>query len=361
MPGLDLAELFYQEAVKPALDADFPGLRYSAALIGSGSEILGFDTPQSMDHHWGPRLQLFIADEHEATHRDRFHDALRLRLPTEFHGFPTNFGPPDEIGVRLPQPVDSGPVEHMVEIQSLRRFFHVMLGVDLDAPLSDRDWLRLPQQRLLEVTSGRVFHDDLGLVEIRSRFAWYPRDVWLYLLSAQWKRIAQEEAFVGRTGDAGDEIGSSIVAARLVRDLMRLVFLMECRYAPYSKWLGTAFSRLAAAPELEPAILGVLRAGTWREREHHLSRTYGVLARIHNELGITAPLPTEVSDYYGRPYQVIHAERFCNALKQQIGDAGLRALPDIGGIDQIVDNTDVLASPPLTSALSVVYDPARYS
>ena len=43
--GLELSELFYEQAVKPILAKSFPDLTYSAALIGRGSEVLGFDTP----------------------------------------------------------------------------------------------------------------------------------------------------------------------------------------------------------------------------------------------------------------------------------------------------------------------------
>jgi hypothetical protein len=57
--GLRLGKLFYLEAVEPILNASFPGLQVSAALIGSGSEILGFDTEMSADHHRGPRVMLF--------------------------------------------------------------------------------------------------------------------------------------------------------------------------------------------------------------------------------------------------------------------------------------------------------------
>ena len=53
IPGLELAKLFFHEAVEPVLDSDFPALKYSAALIGPGSEVLGFDTSMSRDHHWG--------------------------------------------------------------------------------------------------------------------------------------------------------------------------------------------------------------------------------------------------------------------------------------------------------------------
>ena len=71
--GLELGELFYTEAVKPILAKYFADLTYSAALIGTGSEVLGFDTPQSMDHDWGPRLMLFLTEaDHETYHNDNW-------------------------------------------------------------------------------------------------------------------------------------------------------------------------------------------------------------------------------------------------------------------------------------------------
>jgi hypothetical protein len=69
VPGLRLAGEFHAAVVRPLLDQAFPGLRYAAALIGAGSEVLGFDTDRSTDHDWGPRLQLFLGEE----------DAGRLR------------------------------------------------------------------------------------------------------------------------------------------------------------------------------------------------------------------------------------------------------------------------------------------
>src|SRR5262245_19214173 len=44
VPGLSLAATTYREAVRPVLDASIPGLVHSAALLGSGSEVLGYDT-----------------------------------------------------------------------------------------------------------------------------------------------------------------------------------------------------------------------------------------------------------------------------------------------------------------------------
>jgi hypothetical protein len=61
--GLELNKGFYIDVVKQLLDKKYPDLIYSAALLGYGSDVLGYDTEISMDHNWGPRLQLFIADK----------------------------------------------------------------------------------------------------------------------------------------------------------------------------------------------------------------------------------------------------------------------------------------------------------
>ena len=128
------------------------------------------------------------------------------------------------------------------------------LGYDLNDPISAADWLTFPEHKLLTITRGGVFHDSLGLSDVRRRFSYYPHDVWLYLLACVWALIEEEEALMGRAGVVGDEVGSAIIASRLVRDLMGLCFLMERRYAPYAKWFGTAFNQLACANDLLPYL-----------------------------------------------------------------------------------------------------------
>ncbi|OIO22581.1 hypothetical protein AUJ65_05865 [Candidatus Micrarchaeota archaeon CG1_02_51_15] len=58
--GKKLSELFFKEIVEPILKEHYPNLKYSAGLLGPGSDVLGFDTPRSTDHDWGPRLVLFL-------------------------------------------------------------------------------------------------------------------------------------------------------------------------------------------------------------------------------------------------------------------------------------------------------------
>jgi hypothetical protein len=374
IPGIQLNEAFYWEAVRPVLDARFSPLAHSAALIGYSSDVLGYDTPVSRDHGWGPRLMLFLpADDFHAA-RSAVDAALRAELPVRFRGYSTNFSAPDlaDGGTRVIQEIEHGPVDHMVLFYTVEGFVRELLGAD---PFSDprpAEWLTFTEQRLLELTAGKVYHDGLRLEAVRQRFAYYPREVWLYLLAAQWTLIAQEEAFAGRTWQAGDALGSRVVTARLVERLMRLCFLMEKRYAPYSKWFGTAFSRLDCAARMGSLLEGALSGADYPAREPYLAQAYSLVAEMHNGLGITAPLETRTRTYSGwhalregvrelalddprntRPHQVIFASRFVDAILAAIRDPQVRAFPHVfGSVSQfLVESSDAQQSSLFCSSL----------
>lgn len=349
IPGIKLSRFFYHEVVKPIMERNFPDLKYSAALIGWGSEVLGYDTPISRDHHWGPRMMLFLGEKDLPRFGDEINQTLADNLPYEFMGYSTNYSEPEPNGVRHLIKITKGPVDHMIRIATIGEFFKVRLGVDPSKKITVTDWLTFPQQRLLVLTGGAVYHDGLGTLEkIRTKFKYYPRDVWLYMLAAQWTKISQEEAFVGRAGDVGDELGSQVIAARLVREIMKLCFLMEQQYAPYSKWFGTAFGKLKIAERLAPILREILLSTDWKSRERRLAEAYSVIARQHNALGITKPLPTRATKYFSRPYLVIHADTFGDAIFNEIKDPKVKKIkPMIGAIDQFTDSTDVAENPEL--------------
>jgi hypothetical protein len=344
LPGLDLSEAFYEEAVKPFMKDYFPELVYSAVRIGHGSDVLGYDTAQSMDHDWGPKLQIFLNESDYSSAKEELDNQLRQNLPYEVRGFPTNFEKNGDGTVKM-SPITSGHVNHEIDINTVSGFFIEYLGFNPMEDLRIIDWLVLPQQVLLSIANGRVFHDGLkSMNEIVKKLEYYPHDLWLYLLSNQWERIAQEEAFMGRCGQVGDELGSRIVATRLISDIMGLCFLMERQYAPYIKWFGTAFSKLKGAKTLTPLFNRIMDAGTWQERQDNLVKAYEYMAKLHNELDITDSLTTEVSPFHNRPFMIIHAEKFAEAIYARIEDEEVMQLPKfLGGIDQYVDSTEVLS------------------
>lgn len=327
VPGLDHSEAFYRELVRPELDSAFPGTVHSAALIGTGSDVLGYDTARSTDHSWGARVLLFVRDGGDVD--------LVGKLPATFRGHPV-------LGA---------------EVMTVRDFFRMTLAVDLARPITPVDWVTFTGQSLLEVTGGRVFHDGLGTLEpARSQFAHYPDDVWRYLLAAQWRRISQDEHLVGRAAQVGDEAGSRVIAARLVRDLMRLGFLLETTYAPYPKWFGTAFRKLDIAERLLPRLERALDAENWRQREAALVEGYELAAQRQNQLRICPPVEARASQFHDRPFLVIHGERFSDAIRATISDPAVLALPEhLGSVDQMSDSTDLLSYPALRSRLRALY------
>ncbi len=335
VPAAELSQAFYVEVVRPHLS----GEPHGAALLGRGSDVLGYDSERSTDHGWGPRLLVFV-DDNVAEIEAR----LSAQLPESFRGWPVRFG------------WDEVPATHHVTVSPLRAWLVDYLGVDALEGMGVVDWLLTPQQRLLGVVAGAVYADASGeLARVRQTLAWYPDQIWRWLLGCQWHRLAQEEAFVARAAEVGDASGSALTAARLVRDLMRLALLLGRRYSPYQKWLGTAFGRSQQRDGLLTHLGATLAATETARREEALGRAYLSVAGRHNAVGLTEPVEASLRDYHDRPAKVLMADRFADACFATVTDPVLRALPPVGAVDQVVDSTDVLEQPTRYRRLAALY------
>jgi hypothetical protein len=132
-----------------------------------------------------------------------------------------------------------------------------------------------------------------------------------------------------------------LIAARQVKNLMKLCFLMERKFAPYSKWFGTAFNQLACAQELSPIFLQALQAQEWRARQEFLAKAYEIVARMHNALGITIPLEVTAAQYYGRPYLVIGDDRYVEELRKALMSEEVRNIEhNLGSVNQFIDSDE---------------------
>lgn len=340
IPGLTLCRMYFHEVVAPILSARMPGLKYAAGRINAGSEVLGFDTAMSTDHGWGPSVQLFLTETDLRRLGPEIDQTLRRELPPTFMGWPTSAGEAGNAG-------KSAASVHRVVVTSAEAFFASYLAFDVHDEIEPADWLTFSEQKLRTIQHGAIYEDAVGLNATRSRFSYYPHDVWLYLMAAGWNRVGQEEHLMGRAGSVGDELGSAVIGSRLVRDLMHLCFLMERQFPPYPKWFGTAFRQLECADRLYPALMGAQTAGDWQNRENHLVAAYEAVAEMHNRLGITDTLSAQAGRFYERPFRVMHfGGGFAGALVAQIADAGIRQIADrrlIGSIDQWSDSTDILS------------------
>ena len=326
VPGRTLSAGFYRDVVEPLVR----GWPHAAGLLGEGSDVLGYDDETSTDHDWGPRLQLFV----NVADVDNVRQAVTAGLPDTYAGWPVVFGS------------DKNAPQHRVEVWSLGDWLVRQVSFDPRPGMTAVDWLAILQQQVLGIVRGVVHADPDGeLARLRTQLAWYPDDVWRWLIASQWTKISQEQAFAGRAAQTGDELGSRIIAVRLVRELMRLAFLFERTYWPYTKWFGTAFAELSTAAALTPALDAATTATTHAGREEGLVAAYELLAGRHNTLGLHPFCKAEIAPYFSRPFQVIHCGPLVAACVAAIEDPWLRGLRLVGSIDQFTDSTDVLSRP----------------
>ena len=178
----------------------------------------------------GPRAMLFLRNEDAAIQAERIKQLCRDIFPNTHRGYPVRFSAPGKNAAeRNRLKIGDPELEPRIDVYGLSNYFEKFLAVSIDQPLTVFDWLSITSQRLLEVVSGRIFVDRIGFQHVRDRFKWYPRDVWLYLLASCWFRIGVDEVLAGRAGSADDELGSKVIAMRLVRDMMRPACLLERR------------------------------------------------------------------------------------------------------------------------------------
>jgi hypothetical protein len=340
--GAELARRFFTGVVEPLLSQAVPGLGYAAARLGSGSDVLGLDDEMSRDHDWGCRLTLLV-DEDARDQVPRISRMLEEGLPERFGEFP----------VRFPVSWDSS-VSHKVEVATVADFAASRLGVDPAGGLSVLDWLTVTGQSVLEVTAGPVFTDRTRtLAAVRTLLAWYPPDVERYVLAAGWQRLCQLLPMVGRTAEAGDELGSRLLSAGLAGDLLWLAFALSRRWAPYAKWRGTVFRSLPGAARLG-SLLNATAAPGWRERENALAAACEVLLDVQRERGQPAP-ESAVIPFFDRPYRTVD-QAVPQGLLVGITDPDVARLPPmVGSIEQWVDCADVLSSPGRRAALQAAY------
>src|SRR5207245_6369018 len=111
-------------------------------------------------------------------------DLLSKRLPARCGGHPVRF------------PRHTLEERHHVELHTPATLWEWVLGFDPNRGVELTDWLSTPSALLGAVVDGvvdgAVFKDSLGILKPgQTTLAWYPDDVWRYVLACQWRRIAQ--------------------------------------------------------------------------------------------------------------------------------------------------------------------------
>ena len=234
MNGLELSRAFYEQYGAPLLHEQFSQVEHLIAvgLIGSGSEVLGFDDEVSRDHDFEPSFCLLLPDESVIDRRTAFLlERAYAKLPREF------------MEVRRSTLAPVGGARHGV----LRAadFFTEKVGAP-DGVLTVDQWLKLPQQSLLEATAGVLFRDDLGQVTaIRTALSHMPEEVRKKRLAGHLLLMAQAGQYnYLRCLKHGEPAAGQLAVNEFVKSCIEVVFLLNRVYAPYYKWSFRALRQL---------------------------------------------------------------------------------------------------------------------
>ena len=278
--ALDLGRAFFQEVVRPAMEKTCPQLIEKAACgrFGLGSECLGLDDAISQDHHWAPRVDIVLPEKVFQQEAQELFTRVIREFPSEFRGFPIEAAHVGGAGLS-PESIDS--------------FLMRWIG-RTTPPESNKDWLDIAEEDIINVINGEVWHDGLGeFTRVRETFqAYYPDLVWKRRI-AHWCRYASGWGlYKMHRAIMRDNLPFAFLALGVTIKLtMELAFLLNRTYYPYDKWLYTLFQKLPRlAPELDPLITEAMQAETpWPRRIALFEDMHDILDDDMVAQGLIAP------------------------------------------------------------------------
>jgi len=240
MKGLQLAKEYYNAYGKEMLEGGFSDYLpfISVGLIGSGSEVLGFDDEVSRDHDFEPGFCIFLPDENIIDRKAAFRmERAYDKLPHEFNGFKRQKLSP--VG---------GKRHGVIRLDD----FLMQKTGNKNGHLSALEWLRIPTQYLLEVTKGEIFYDGDGrLTKVREELAVMPKDVRLKRLAGHLLLMSQSGQYnYPRMIKHGEYAAAALCVNEFVRNSVAAVYLLNNEYMPYYKWQFRGLKELDILSEL---------------------------------------------------------------------------------------------------------------
>ena len=276
---------FFEQHVLPIVEQEVPEVAREGAfgLFGLGSEAYGLDDEFSRDHHWGLRIDLTLPEAVLQRNADALARAVAAALPAEFEGVSLREGHVKGAGLAP---------------ESLEAFLDRTIGLK-KAPESHQEWLSIPEEDIVHVINGEIWHDPSGrFTALRSQFdSYYPEPVWLRRL-AHWSRYYSGMGCYAlhRALMRGNELYASIAFGKAIRLGVQLAFLLDRVYFPYDKWLLARFTGLPRmyrrmGAQVEEAVK---LETPWLRKQALLDEISDVLDQTMVEDGLIPPHPAFV-------------------------------------------------------------------
>jgi hypothetical protein len=273
---------FFEAVVKPILETHFPEITAVTAfgLFGYGSEALGLDDQYSRDHHWGVRIDALLPESVTAEIQQQIIATVGANLPQTYRGH----------SLYAAHLVGAG-----LALDTLPHFLRRTIGLPR-APQTDVEWLHIPEEDIMHVINGEVWHDTLGeFTAVRQALKqYYPEPVRLRRIAHWCRYFSGMGSYALKRAILRDNAYyATITFSRALKWAVQLAFMLERTYYPYDKWIMAHFARLPrlAAP-LKPLVDEAVRLSTsWERKLTLLHDMSNVLDHFMVADGLIAPHP----------------------------------------------------------------------
>ena len=304
--GMELSRRFYEEFGRDMLETGFPEYRdrITVGLVGRGSQCYGYDDELSTDHDYGPDFCIFLDDDLFYSIGDELQKAYD-DLPGEYMGYKrVTLLPPDgrRVGVIRTREFYSRILE--VDEDFLGRYVEAASAMDPECGSEVNEtktaiygfFAAVKEENLSACTNGEIFKEGEGdFIRIRKLLSYYPDIIWR-------RRIAEELHYSAQMGQynyirmlkRGEKVASEIALAGYMEHTMKLVYLINRKYAPYYKWLHHGMADLEKAAVIMDIFNAVYDMPKGDER---IRMTTEIVAAIIIEeldkIGMTGNVPKE--------------------------------------------------------------------
>lgn len=291
MKGLELSKEYYEAYGKKMLETDFADCMpyISVGLLGSGSEVLGFDDDVSEDHDFEPGFCIFLPEENVIDRKRAFEmERAYAKLPSEFKGY-----------TKL-KVAPAGGARHGVV--RLSDFLYEKLG-SANGTLDTYAWLKIPTNYLCEVTKGEIFYDGDGTLSlIREKLMLMPKDIRLKRLAGHLLLMSQSGQYnYPRMVKRGELAAAGLCVDEFVRNALAAIYLLNNEYMPYYKWQFRGLKELDILSELAlPLEMLMITGNESNKTQEKTDRIEFVAGMIIEELmsqGITSAICSDLSKH----------------------------------------------------------------
>lgn len=276
MQGLELSRRFYAARRDALLKPFMPWQeRIAAGLVGFGSDRFGFDDAISQDHDFGPGFCLWLTSDDYA--------AIGAKLQAAYDALPQRFEGHDTAPASRRAGKRTG-------VFAIPDFYAGFLGAPA-LPVSDADWLQIPEYLLATAVNGQVFEDTLGDFSRwrRQLAAYYPERIQRRKLAQAAGRMAQTGQYnLPRSLARGDAVAANLMLADFIRQACLLAHALCRRYAPHDKWLHRSLARLPGQQALHEQLASLAVTAPAQAAPLITEVSAGVLAALI-EAGFTEP------------------------------------------------------------------------